>query len=96
MVKETRYRMTGSRGDAFDDLPEELRPALARHRAMRTVGAALVCIGCLLLAGAGVWWSVPLAEVALPTDREHHLSMALVGGVSLTHGLIAVVTVDSL
>lgn len=64
---------------------------------MRTIGLALVVVGCLLLVGAAVWWSLSLGDVgfALPSGT-HYVSIALVGAVVFLHGLIAVVTVDEL
>lgn len=63
---------------------------------MRTVGVLLVCVGVALLVGAGLWWTVSHADALVPPTDGEHLSLAVMGGISLTHGLIAVVTVDSL
>ncbi|MDS0293407.1 hypothetical protein [Halogeometricum luteum] len=77
------------RTDPSETLPAELRPPSTRRWAMRTVG--------LLLVGAGLWWTLPHAGLALPSaEGEHHLSLAVMGGVSLAHGLVAVAVVDSL
>lgn len=64
---------------------------------MRTVGVLLVAVGVALLVGAGLWWTVSHTPVVLPsTEGEHHLSLAVVGAISLAHGVIAVAVVDSL
>ena len=83
--------------DPSEPLPEELRPPSTRRWAMRNVGLLLVAVGAALLVGAGLWWTLPHAGLALPSaEGEHHLSLAVIGGVSLVHGLAAVVLVDSL
>lgn len=81
--------------DALDDLPDELRPPSVRTQAMRFVGVTLVLVGALMLAGAGVWWTLAHGTPAI-AEHGHHLSLAVVGGGSLLHGLIAVVTVETL
>ncbi|ELZ26646.1 hypothetical protein C474_18435 [Halogeometricum pallidum JCM 14848] len=85
------------RTDPYETLPDELRPPSARRWAMRTVGVLLVAVGAVLLVGAGLWWTVSHTGLTVPsTEGEHHLSLALMGGVSLAHGAIAVAVVDSL
>ncbi|MDS0298206.1 hypothetical protein NDI76_05585 [Halogeometricum sp. S1BR25-6] len=83
--------------DPIETLPEELHPPSARRWAMRSVGLLLVAAGTALLVGAALWWILPHAGLALPsTEGEHHLSLAVMGGVSVAHGLAAVALVDPL
>ena len=82
--------------EPFDELPETLRPSTVRAQTMQTVGVWMTLGGCFLLAVAVAWWLGSVHDVASVGGREYHLSSAVVGGVLLLHGLVAVVVTDSL